>query len=64
MNNSILGLRICNARMRLKQQENATRAQAMQRYRRGQRRKIAAAMITLIALAVANLWAAAQGWGL
>jgi hypothetical protein len=62
--NDTLGIRIANARTQLKQRERATRAQAMHRYRRGQRRKIAAAMITLIALAVANIWAAAQGWGL
>jgi beta-lactamase regulating signal transducer with metallopeptidase domain len=60
--------RMIAARTQLKKQEQLSRSIALHKYHRANERrrqnKIAGSMILLIALVIANAWAAAHGWGL
>jgi hypothetical protein len=60
--------RMIAARTQLKQEEQMIRSIALHKYHRGLERrrqnKIAGSMLVLIALVIANAWAAGIGWGL
>jgi predicted histidine transporter YuiF (NhaC family) len=66
--NETVGMRMMNAKIQRLTREKTARAAAMHRFnsqiKRQKNNKIAAAMIALIILVIANTWAAAQGWGL
>jgi ferric-dicitrate binding protein FerR (iron transport regulator) len=66
--NNTLAERIIAARTQHLQEQKTARSIALHKFERSLERrrqnKIAGSMLVLLALIIANAWAAAQGWGL